>query len=60
MGLFDEDKKVSIPREWEDHEKEYEKPKSENWLIVIGSLIFSFIIGFAIAKTEHGIFNPFS
>lgn len=60
MGLFDEEKTETKPRELDPEEIEYEKAKAANRSIVIGSLIFSFIVGFAVAEIEmRSILDPF-
>ncbi len=60
MGLFDEDKNETKPRELDPEEIEYEKNKAANRSIIIGSLVFSFIVGFAVAEIERrSILDPF-
>lgn len=59
MGLFDEDKTETKPRELDPEEIEYEKTKAANRSVIIGSLVLSFIVGFAVAKTERSILDPF-
>lgn len=60
MGLFDEDKTETKPRELDEDEIEYEKTKATNRFIIIGSLILSFVVGFAVAETDRGsLLSPF-
>jgi|GEM_PF-5559223 len=60
MGLFDEDKTETKPPELDAYEIAYEKEKAANRSVIIGSLIFSFIIGFAVAEIEkRSILDPF-
>lgn len=59
MGLFDEDKSEATPPELDADEIAYEKEKAANRSFIIGSLIFSFIIGFAVARIERSILDPF-
>lgn len=59
MGLFDEDKTETKPRVLDADEIAYENEKSANRSVIIGSLIFSFIVGFAVAKIERSILDPF-
>ena len=92
MGLFDEDKTETKPRELDADEIEYEKDKAGNRSVIIGSLVLSFIgvsgfrggiispktsnsvssavfstakagypfiVGFAVAKVERSILDPF-
>lgn len=42
MGLFDEDKTETKPRELDADEIEYEKTKAANRSVIIGSLVLSF------------------
>ncbi len=59
MGLFDEDKTETIPRELDADEIEYEKTKAANRSVIIGSLVISFLVGLVVAKTERSILDPF-
>ena len=59
MGLFDEDKTETKPRELDADEIEYEKNKAANRSIIIGSLVLSFIVGFTVSKVERSILDPF-
>lgn len=60
MGIFDEDKTEAKPRELDEEEIEYEKTKAANRSIIIGSLVVSFLVGFAVAKIERrNILDPF-
>lgn len=59
MGLFDEDKAETKPRELDADEIAYEKDKAANRSVIIGSLVLSFIVGFAVAKVERSILDPF-
>ncbi len=58
MGLFDEDKVETKPRELDADEIEYEKNKAANRSVIIGSLVASFLVGLLVARTERSILDP--
>ncbi len=59
MGLFDEDKTETKPRELDPDEIAYEKEKAANRSVIISSLVLSFLVGLVVAKTERSILDPF-
>lgn len=50
MGLFDEEKSDANPVEQDEDVKEWERISKQTRIIVIGSLILSFIVGFFIGE----------
>lgn len=59
MALFDNEQDRVDSRALDPDELEYERKKAANKLVVVGSLVASFFVGFAVAKTDaRNILDP--